>query len=190
MNLRQCFDTIAISQMTAARSCSLALLFCAVLASQSSPVPDIWKPVRFLAGAWEGDVNGQPGSGQCVREYRFVLNNRYLEIRSKSTYPAQPKNPKGEVHEEWGMISYDRSRQVFVLRQFHVEGFVNQYVSEPVREGPLRFTSEAIENIRAGYRARETYTITGPDSFVERFELAEPGKDFELYSETRFRRKR
>lgn len=176
--------------MTVASSCGLALLFSAVLAPQTSTVPDIWEPVRFLVGSWLGDVSGQPGNGQCERAYRFVLNDRYLEIRSKSTYPAQPKNPKGEVHEDWGMISYDRSRKAFVLRQFHLEGFVNQYVSEPVREGPLRFTSEAIENIRAGYRARETYTITGPDNFVERFELAEPGKDFELYSETRFRRKK
>ena len=105
--------------MTTARSCSLALLFCTVLSSQTGSAP-----------------------------------------------------------------------KAFVLRQFHLEGFVNQYVSEPVREGPLRFTSEAIENIRAGYRARETYTITGPDSFVERFELAEPGKDFELYSKTRFQRRK
>jgi hypothetical protein len=28
----------------------------------------------------------------------------------------------------------------------------------------------------------------GPDEFVERFELAEPGKSFELYSEARLRR--
>ena len=90
------------------------------------------------------------------------------------------------------MISYDRSRKVFVLRQFHVEGFVNQYASEPVRDaaGLLRFTSEAIENIPAGYRARETYIANEPDSFVEQFELAEPGKGFELYSETHFRRKK
>jgi len=88
------------------------------------------------------------------------------------------------------MISYDRLRKAFVLRQFHLEGFVNQYVSEPVREGPLRFTSEAIENSRTGYRARETYTVAGPDIFVERFELAELGKEFELYSETHFRRKK
>jgi hypothetical protein len=176
--------------MAGARSCSLTLMCCTILAAQTSSVPNIWEPVQFLAGVWEGDVNGQPGTGQSAREYRFVLNKKYLEIRNKSTYPAQPKNPKGEVHEDWGMISYDRSRAAFVLRQFHVEGFVNQYVSEPIREGSLRFTSEAIENIPAGYRARETYTSTGPDGFVERFELAEPGKDFELYSETHFHRKK
>ena len=172
------------------RSFILVLLSCAVLVSQTSSAPDVWEPVRFLAGTWDGDVSGQPGNGKCIREYRFVLNARYLEVRNKSTYPAQPKNPKGEVHEDWGMISYDRVRKAFVLRQFHVEGFVNQYVAQPTPEGPLTFVSEAIENFRAGYRARETYTVTGSDSFVERFELAEPGKDFELYSETRFRRRK
>ena len=171
-------------------TCTPIVLLCGFLTEQTRSAPDVWEPVRFLIGAWDGDVSGQPGTGKSAREYRFTLNNRFLEVRNKSTYPAQPKNPKGEVHEDWGMVSYDRGRKAFVLRQFHVEGFVNQYVSDPVREGPLRFTSEAIENIPAGYRARETYTITGPDSFVERFELAEPGKDFEVYSETRFRRRK
>ncbi len=167
----------------------VALLFGGIAWAQTSPAADAWEPVRFLVGSWEGDVSGQPGRGKCVREYRFALNNRYLEVRNKSTYPVQPKNPKGEVHEDWGMISYDRARRKFVLRQFHVEGFVNQYAAEPLRDRVLVFHSEAIENIPPGFRARETYTITGPDTFRERFEIAEPGKDFELYSETRFRRR-
>jgi hypothetical protein len=160
------------------------------LAAQSGQAVDPWGPVRFLVGTWVGDVDGQPGKGTSEREYRFVLNNRYLEVRNKSCYPAQPKNPKGELHEDWGMISYDRTRKKLVLRQFHVEGFVNEYASEATSNGALRFTSEAIESIPAGYRARETYSVTGPDNFTERFELAEPGKDFELYSETRSRRKK
>jgi hypothetical protein len=77
-----------------------------------------------------------------------------------------------------------------VLRQFHVEGFVNQYVHESTSEDgkTILFVTEAIENIPPGWRARETYILSGPDELVERFELAEPGKDFELYSETRLRR--
>ena len=42
--------------------------------------------------------------------------------------------------------------------------------------------------IGRGFRARETYTILGPDEFEELFELAEPGKDFERYSRARFTR--
>jgi hypothetical protein len=176
--------------MTISQACTVALIFSPFLAAQTSSAPDIWKPVRLLVGTWEGTPVGQPGNGKSMREYRFVLNDRYLEVRNRSTYPAQPRNPKGEVHEDWGMISYDRSRKTFVLRQFHVEGFVNQYVAEPARDGVLSFQSVAIENIAAGYRARETYTIKGLDEFVERFELAEPGKDFELYTETHFKRKK
>lgn len=52
------------------------------------------------------------------------------------------------------------------------------------------FTSEAIENITPGWRARETYRFVGPDELVEVFELAEPGKDFTTYSETRLERVR
>jgi hypothetical protein len=42
------------------------------------------------------------------------------------------------------------------------------------------FTSQSIENIPAGRRARETYKIVGPDELTEVFELAGPGKDFEV----------
>ena len=132
------------------------------------------------------------GSGPVARrnciEFRFALKGKFLEVRNKSVYAAQPKNPKGEVHEDWGMISYDRGRKQFVLRQFHVEGFVNQYVGEVGPDKSIRFQSEAIENIPSGYRAREVYTIKGQNEFVERFEMAEPGKDFEVYSETQFKR--
>ncbi len=164
-------------------------LFFAGLFAQTRPATEVWEPVRYLVGRWEGEVSGQPGKGRCERAYRFVMNNRYIEVRNKSTYPPQPKNPKGEVHEDWGMISFDRNRKTFVLRQFHVEGFVNTYVAEPRRGSVLVFQTESIENIAPGYRARETYTITGPDNFVERFEIAGPGKDFEIYSETHFKRK-
>ena len=53
----------------------------------------------------------------------------------------------------------------------------------------LVFVTTAIENIAPGWRARETYTFASDTEFTENFELAEPGKDFTPYSETRFRRK-
>lgn len=65
---------------------------------------------------------------------------------------------------------------------------MNHYTADGVRERSIVFDSEAIENIPPGYRARETYIVTGPDRFAEGFEIAPPGKDFELYSETQFRR--
>ena len=164
----------------------------AVAASpEPSPRPspaDRWAPLRFLLGAWEGTTTGQPGSGTVRREYRLVLRDRFIEVRNTSTYPPQEKNPRGEVHEDVGYISYDRARKAFVLRQFHVEGFVNTYATGPEVSAPVVFTSEAIENIPPGWRARETYRVSG-DALVEVFELAEPGRDFVVYSEARLKRK-
>jgi hypothetical protein len=54
----------------------------------------------------------------------------------------------------------------------------------------MRFITEGIENIPPGWIARETYQILNPDDFVEVFELAGPGKEFEVYSENRFQRVR
>jgi 1,4-dihydroxy-2-naphthoyl-CoA synthase len=86
------------------------------------------------------------------------------------------------------MISYDTARKLFVFRQFHTEGFVNTYVQQATAdEKTIVFVSEAIENIPPGYRARETCTILSDDEFLGRFEIAEPGKEFELYSEARLK---
>ena len=112
-----------------------------------------------------------------------------MQVRNRSVYPARAKNPKGEMHEDMGLLSFDNARKRIVFRQFHVEGFVNQYVMEPpAKRGVLVFATEAIENIPPGWRARETYTILGPDEFEEVFELSEAGKAFEVYSRSRLKR--
>jgi hypothetical protein len=168
------------------------LLLPSVLAGQNKTRADIWQPFKYFESKWEGAGNGQPGISKTQREYRFVLNDKFLHVQNRSVYDPQPKNPKGEVHEDWGMMSFDQSRKQFVLRQFHVEGFVNQYLmtGSSADGKTIVFTTEGIENTPTGYRARETYKMIGPDEFVEVFEIAEPGKDFELYSESHYTRKR
>lgn len=140
-------------------------------------------------GGVEGRSEGQPGKGTVRREYTRVLNGRFIRVRNRSEYPAQESSPKGEIHEDEGFLSFDRSRKRLVLRQFHVEGFVNQYV-EDADSSPSRivFTTESIENIPPGWRARETYVIHGPDEVEEIFELAENRKPFEVYSRSRLMR--
>lgn len=157
-----------------------------------SPTPDPWLPVRSLLGRWEGDAEGEPGKGRSEREYRLTLNDRFIQVNGTSTYPPQPRNPKGETHEDVGFISYDKNARKLVLRQFHVEGFVNHYVHDSSSEDgrTLVFLTVGIENIPPGWTGRETYRLVSDDEFVETFALAPPGKDFETYSETRFRRRR
>lgn len=181
--------------MTFIRVCLITaglLLLPVILDAQAKPFQDVWEPFRFFLGEWEGNGQGKPGISKTHREYRLVLNNKFIHVQNRSQYDPQPKNPKGEVHEDWGMISFDRGRKQFVLRQFHVEGFVNQLLmtSKSADGKTITFTSENIENIPSGWRARETYTFVGSDEFIEVFELAEPGKDFERYTEGRYRRRK
>lgn len=160
-------------------------------AAQDSPTPDRFAPLRFLAGRWRGEQTGKPGQGIAERTYAFVLDDRFLQETNTSTYPPQDKNKAGEIHHHISMIGYDGARQRFVFRQFHTEGFVNTYVQQPANdEHTIVFVTEAIENIPAGYRARETYTVLSRDEFIERFEIAEPGREFELYSEAHLKRVR
>ena len=174
-------------------SLAAALVISSLAGEQTTTTAaNAWEPLKFFVGKWEGTGKGKPGASKIEREYQFVLNNKYLNVQSRSVYDPQPNNPKGEIHEEWGMISFDKTLKQFVFRQFHVEGFVNQYVTTSISTDgkAIVFTSEGIENIPAGWRARETYKIIGPDEFTETFELAGLGKDFETYSEGRLTRKK
>lgn len=152
--------------------------------------PDPLHPLAFLIGRWEGTSEGQPGSGIVTREYTRVLNSRFIRAENRSVYTPQEKNPKGEVHDDLGFFSFDKARKRIVFRQFHVEGFVTQYVHDTPDTAKLVFVSEALENIGAGWRARETYIVHGPDDVEEIFELAAAGQEFEPYSRTRLKRLR
>ncbi|QJR14086.1 hypothetical protein [Usitatibacter palustris] len=176
---------------TLAKWIGIAALSVPALAWSQDAKPDPWAPVRFMVGQWQGTASGKPGEGTVTRSYEFVLGGKFLHERNTSIYaPNENNKNKGEVHEHWSFISYDRARKAIVLRQFHVEGFVNQYVqaADKSTANKLVFESEGFENLSNKWRARETYEILGPDEFVEIFELAMADKPFEVYSTNRFKR--
>lgn len=177
-----------------ARGACVWVLTAATLLGSAPPAwtqDDPWRPVERLLGEWRGTSTGQAGSGDVVRRYAKVMKGRFIHETNTSTYPPQEKNRKGEVHEHASMFSYDRQRKVLMLRQFHVEGFVNTYrQASEVGAERLVFESEGFENFNNAWKARETYEFDGNDRFVETFELAPPGKEFQLYSRTELRRAR
>jgi hypothetical protein len=93
--------------------------------SAGAQVADPWKPLERFVGSWQGTASGAPGEGTVVRTYAKVMGGRFIHETNTSTYPPQEKNKKGEVHEHSGMFSFDRQRKLLMLRQFHIEGFVN-----------------------------------------------------------------
>ena len=169
------------------RRLSIAVWMAAAVFAQ----PDPFAPVRALEGKWEGTAVGEPGKGVSTREYKFELGGRFLAARNRSVYEPKSASAKPEVHEDLGFFSYDRNLKKLVLRQFHIEGFVNEYTLETITDDgkAFEFVTARIENIAPGWRAKEAYRILSKDEFEESFWLAAPGKDFEVYARTRLKRK-
>jgi hypothetical protein len=155
------------------------------LATPSQEKPqNIWKPFQSFVGKWEGSGEGKPGVSRGKQEFSFVLGGHYLQVKNETVFEPQEKNPKGERHEDWGFFSYDQLRKAFIFRQFHIEGFVNQYVcAGPSLDGKtFVFLSEALENLPPGFKASLTYRILDNDRFEQTFDLAAPGREMECYS--------
>jgi len=151
---------------------------------------DPWIHLRFFEGKWSGPATGTPGKGISSRQYAFDLNGRFLTARNRSVYELKTPTAPPEVHEDSAIFSYDRSRKTIVLRQFHSEGFVNEYTLSAVRDNgrELEFVTVRIENIPPGWKAKEVYSVVSPDEVFETFSLAAPGKEFEVYSTAHLRR--
>jgi hypothetical protein len=181
-------QALLVAVLTAALAGPVFASTAAAPAGQEPSVPaaDVWAPFRFFVGSWEGQGEGTPGSGKGRQTFAFILRGTFLQVQNKAVFDPQDKNPRGEVHEDMGVFSYDKARKAFILRQFHVEGFVNQYVFEGAPAADARtfvFVSEAIENIPAGFKARLTYKILDSDTFEQTFDLAPPGQAFTCYSQ-------
>lgn len=87
------------------------LLLPVLVAAQPKASLDLWTPLKYFDGKWEGTGSGKPGVSKVQREYQFVLNHKFLRVQNRSTYDPQPKNPKGEIHDDWG--TRDNSSQRF-----------------------------------------------------------------------------
>ena len=115
----------------------------------------------FLIGEWEGIGSGFGNDKSVIEaEFEYALDGQYIEAEHESTFEPTEKKPEGEVHIDEGYISFDKSRELIVYRQFNSEGFVNQYVlvDSLSTDSVFVFITESIENFVPEGQAK--YTIT------------------------------
>ena len=119
------------------------------------------------------------------------MKGTYLYIKNTSTFEPQEKNPKREVYEDWTIFSCDQNRKKFAVREFNIEGYVNQFTLETLSKDNRNFVFvlESSENAPPGLRARLTYEIKNENEFIEIFEIAMPGGDFSEWLKNYRRRK-
>lgn len=149
-----------------------------------------WEPLKFLIGKWEGSGTGKFGDSKIEREYEYLMGGTYIIGKNRSTYEEQEKNPEGEIHDHWDIISYNKVKAKYVFRQFHAEDIINTFILDSLNaaQGILEFESVWIENFIEGWKAKEVYKIINENEFIEIFYLASPGKEYSEYVRNTFKR--
>ena len=158
--------------------------------AQTEIVKDKWEPFNFLIGKWEGNGTGKFGDSKIEREYEYFMGGTYIIGKNTSIYEKQEKNPDGEIHDHWDIISYDKVRARYVFRQFHAEDITNTFLLDSLNaaKGKLEFESESIENFREGWKAKEVYKFINEDEFIEIFYLASPSNEYTEFVRSSFKR--
>ncbi|MBU1096966.1 MAG: hypothetical protein KKB34_10830 [Bacteroidetes bacterium] len=162
------------------------LLFTISLYAQEN----IWPQFEYFIGKWEGKETGKAGEGKGERTYKFLFDGTFIYIENVSKFEPQENNTSGEIHKDWGFISFDRVNNQYKLREFHSEGFINKYFldNSQTASDTLVFISEEIENVPEGLRARINIIKIDENNFTETFELAKPGKEFTEYLKNYWKR--
>ena len=80
-----------------------------------------WEPLKSFIGTWVGNEGGGPEQGKGERHYRPIIQDKYLYFTNRSVFEPSERRPEGEIHEDWGIFSFDQGNENFVLRQFDTD---------------------------------------------------------------------
>ncbi|WP_130306152.1 hypothetical protein [Ancylomarina subtilis] len=149
--------------------------------------------LKAMVGDWSGTGSGFGNNkSQIESSCQLVMGGQYLEIKNESRFDPTERNPEGEHHIDRGFISYDKSRDVIVYRQFNNEGYVNQYVLNDSlsNDSLLVFDTEVIENFVPGGKARWTVKILSDNQIETSFEVSFPKKDYTCFGVNKLTKKK
>ena len=134
----------------------------------------------FLIGNWQGVESGVAGDGIGFRIYNYDLNKNYIVEKNQSSFPKSEKKPKGEVHRDFGVISYNSNNSSIIYRTFNVEGFTIIYVLDNAISSNDKFVfiSREIENNPGNWKARTIIEKISETEFIEFFDIAMDGINF------------
>lgn len=137
----------------------------------------------FLIGNWQGVETGVAGNGVGFRTYNYILGDNFIFLENQSTFPISEDKPRGEVHRDKGIFSFNSNNSALVFREFHVEGFAIVYELDTVQSTGSKyvFLSRDIENNPGNWKAKLVLTQNGEDRFTEEFFIAMDGVNFKSF---------
>ena len=145
--------------------------------------------LHFLIGHWQGVETGVSGDGIGFRTYTYELGENYIVEKNQSTFPISDQNPRGEVHRDFGVFSFNSNKNKIVYRSFNIEGFTNVFELDPTsKESKLVFVSREIENNPGKWKVRVTIEKISDSEFCESFEIAMDGETFKSFLQNHWER--
>jgi hypothetical protein len=136
----------------------------------------------FLIGNWQGVESGIAGEGIGFRTYSYELGKNYILEKNQSVFPRSDKKPKGEVHRDFGVISYNSNQDQIIYRSFNIEGFTNIFVLDTLStENKFIYISREIENNPGNWKARVIIEKISKSEFKEFFDVAMDGENFKPF---------
>ena len=166
-----------------------AIIIAGTLCAQENPL----QKFDNLIGKWQGTGEGfSAAKSNLDAEYAWIMNKQYIQVKHRSVFEPTEKKPEGEIHEDVGIISFDKGRKVYVFRQYHIEGFYNEYVlNESLsNEKTIVFETEKIENFVPGGRARFTINVKSDSEIETLFDVGFPGKEMSCFGKNQLRKKK
>lgn len=164
-------------------SVGLALSF-SLSFGQSEP----FDRISFIMGDWAGEGTGFGNEKSRIESsFKTIMDGIYIEVQNESYFDPTEENPEGEHHIDKGFISFDKTRGLFVFRQFNNEGYVNQYILNDSLscDSLLVFETEIIENFVAGGKARWTIRKIAEDRIETIFDVSFPNREYTCFGTNR-----
>lgn len=139
-----------------------------------------FKKFDFLIGNWQGIETGVAGDGVGFRIYTFELDEIYIMERNQSYFPKTKKQPRGEVHRDIGIFSYNGNKDEIIYRSFNVEGFTNIFVLDSAKSSDDKFVfiTREVENNPGDWKAKVVVEKLSETEFIETFDIAMDGENF------------
>jgi len=162
-----------------------------LLVGKSFAQTNSFEKLTFIIGDWIGTGNGFGNNTSKIESsFHFVMDGQYIEIINESRFEPTEKNPEGDHHLDKGFISFDKSRNSIIFRQFNNEGYYNQYVLNDSisNDHELVFETEFIENFVPNGKAKWTIKKINDHEIETVFDVSF-GKSYTCFGTNRLIRK-
>lgn len=147
---------------------------------------DRWANLRYLIGTWKMEKTDVTN----IQNYSFLFNGQFIQMKTRAVFKPTEKKPRGEIHEDLNIFSYDGTSGTMMLRSFYSEGFVNIFtLSDVSGDGKvLTFTTRAVEDAPEGTKAKLILQKISDTEMIEKFFVAWPDKEYACISDNHLKK--